>query len=267
MSIAVLHKSKLVFAEGFGRRNEHEPFTPETLQPIGSLTKAFTATAVGELVAEGKMDWDTTPVKSYLPEFELKDPVLTSQLTMVDLLSHRTNFPNAGELAWYKSTAETRDLIKKLRHVNVNPKLGSKCQYSNVMYGVAGEAAANVAGIPYEKLVETKVLEPLKLKNTGFKPMELGKISSNHAMGFRAESIEDAQKGLFAMCPVDYIGKAIIPAGDLYSNVLDLVRWGKAIMNTGEIDGKQILNKDSVVETLTPHTIFQEPRRGPEFSP
>lgn len=58
--------------------------------PVGSLTKAFTATAIGELVAEGKMDWDTTPVNTYLPEFELKDPVLTSQLTLVDVLSHRT---------------------------------------------------------------------------------------------------------------------------------------------------------------------------------
>jgi hypothetical protein len=58
--------------------------------PIGSLTKAFTATAIGELVAEGKMDWDTTPVNTYLPEFEVKDPVVTKQLTLVDLLSHRT---------------------------------------------------------------------------------------------------------------------------------------------------------------------------------
>lgn len=57
---------------------------------LGSLTKAFTATAIGELVAEGKLDWDTTPVNTYLPEFETIDPVLTSQLTLQDLLSHRT---------------------------------------------------------------------------------------------------------------------------------------------------------------------------------
>lgn len=57
---------------------------------IGSITKGFTAMAVAELVAEGKMDWDTTPVNTYLPEFETIDPILTSQLTMQDLLSHRT---------------------------------------------------------------------------------------------------------------------------------------------------------------------------------
>ena len=54
------------------------------------MTKAFTATAIGELVAEGKVDWDTTPVSKYLPEFQLKDPILTSQLTFADMLSHRT---------------------------------------------------------------------------------------------------------------------------------------------------------------------------------
>jgi CubicO group peptidase (beta-lactamase class C family) len=58
--------------------------------PIASLTKAFTATAIGEVVAEGKMDWDTTPVSNYLPEFELEDRNLTASLTLVDLLSHRT---------------------------------------------------------------------------------------------------------------------------------------------------------------------------------
>jgi hypothetical protein len=54
------------------------------------VTKAFTATAIGELVAEGKMDWENTPVSHYLPEFQLKDPVLTSQLTLADMLAHRT---------------------------------------------------------------------------------------------------------------------------------------------------------------------------------
>lgn len=58
--------------------------------PIASMTKAFTSAAISELVGEGKMDWDTTPVNTYLSEFAFKDPVLTSQLTLVDLLSHRT---------------------------------------------------------------------------------------------------------------------------------------------------------------------------------
>ncbi|KAF8927518.1 hypothetical protein BGZ47_002109, partial [Haplosporangium gracile] len=90
MSVAILHKGELVFAQGFGKRNRSDPFTKETVTHIASVSKAFTATAIGELVAEGKVDWNETPVSQYLPEFQLKDPVLTSQLTFADLLSHRT---------------------------------------------------------------------------------------------------------------------------------------------------------------------------------
>ncbi|KAG0005462.1 hypothetical protein BGZ80_005756 [Entomortierella chlamydospora] len=255
MSVAVLHKGELIFADGFGKRNEQEPFTAETLSPIASLTKAFTATAVGELVAEGKMDWDKTPVNKYLPEFELEDPVLTSQLTMVDLLSHRTGLPSAVGLSWFRSKETRLNLIKRLKHVKMDTKLGSKCLYNNVMYAVAGEAAARVAGTSYEKLVETKILKPLRLSNTGFSPMEM-KRRPNHAMPYSAESLEDAQKGLFRMDALNEVYMADAPAGDMFSNVLDLVRWGKAIMNTGNIDGEQVLSKESIVETLSPHTIM-----------
>ncbi|KAF9957097.1 hypothetical protein BGZ65_002252, partial [Modicella reniformis] len=61
MSVAVLYKGELIFAEGFGKRNEQESFTAETLSLIGSVSKAFTATSIGELVTEGKVDWDKTP--------------------------------------------------------------------------------------------------------------------------------------------------------------------------------------------------------------
>ncbi|KAG0364170.1 beta-lactamase/transpeptidase-like protein [Gamsiella multidivaricata] len=265
MSVAILHKGKLIFAEGFGKRNEQEPFTSETLAPIGSLTKAFTATAIGELIAEGKMDWDTTSVNKYLPEFELKDPVLTSQLTLVDLLSHRTGLPRNVGYSWYRTTESRRDLIKRLKHVEMTSKLGSKTQYNNIMYAVAGEAAANVAGIPYEKLVETKILEPLGLTNTGFSPMEMKKRSPNHAMPFSAESLRDARKGLYVMDSLDEVYMACAPAGDMYSNALDLVRWGKIVMSSGKIDGDQVLNKEALRETLTAHTITASLRGSSDF--
>ncbi|KAF9364296.1 hypothetical protein BGX34_002003 [Mortierella sp. NVP85] len=266
MGVAVLHKGELVFAEGFGKRNAQEPFTSETLAPIGSLTKAFTATAIGELVAEGKMDWDKTPVNKFLPDFELKSPILTSQLTLVDLLSHRTGLRTDIDVSWYKSTASRRNLIKRLKHVEMNPKLGSRTVYNNIMYAVAGEAAAEVEGIPYEKVVETKVLAPLGLTNTGFSPMEMKK-QANYAMPLSAASWNDAQNGVFAMGSLDEIYMVRAPAGDMYSNVLDMARWGKAVMDHGRLDGKQILNEASVQETLRPYTIMDGVEPRSEFGP
>ncbi|KAG0086756.1 hypothetical protein BGZ92_007897 [Podila epicladia] len=75
MRVAVIHKGKLIFAEGFGKRNKKDPFMPDTLSMFTSVTKAFTATTVAELIAEGKLDWDSTQVNTYLPEFKSHDPM------------------------------------------------------------------------------------------------------------------------------------------------------------------------------------------------
>ncbi|KAF8936260.1 hypothetical protein BGZ58_004398 [Dissophora ornata] len=267
MSVAILHKGELIFAEGFGKRNDQEPFTAETIMPIASCTKAFTATAIGELVAEGKMDWDTTPISKYLPEFELQDQVLTSQLTLLDLLSHRSGFPNI-DFSWYRTKESRRDLIKRLKHVKVDPKLRSTMLYNNVMYSVAGEAAANVAGVSYEEVVKTKVLEPLGLTSSGFYPMEMMEKHTNYALPYSAKSFEDAQKQKFNKERIDEIYMAMAPAGDMYSNVLDLVNWGQVVMRFGKShDGKQILNRKSVEETLSGQSIIEKTRRTSEFAP
>ncbi|KAF9362626.1 hypothetical protein BGX34_005791 [Mortierella sp. NVP85] len=267
MGVTVLYKGEVVFSEGFGKRNLHDPFTPETLMPIASLTKAFTATAIGEVVAEGKMDWDTTPVSKYLPEFELEDRNLTASLTLVDLLSHRTGI-DSEDLAWFRNSESRRDLIKRMKYIKVDPKLRSACVYNNMMYAVAGEAAANVLGMTYEELVRTKVIDPLGLTNTGLSVMEMKERGDNYAMPFDAASFEDGVKGKFVQGYLDDVYMADAAAGDIYSNTLDLVRWGHVIMQSGMQDGKQVLNKDSVEETKTAYSIFEnKTKRTPEFAP
>ncbi|KAH7044876.1 beta-lactamase/transpeptidase-like protein [Linnemannia elongata] len=272
MSVAVLHKNQLVFAEGFGKRNQIDPYTIETLQPIASLTKTFTAAAIGELVAEGKVDWDTTPISTYLPEFQLKDPVLTSQITFADLLSQYSGLPN-NILTWHKSTKPRKELIKDLRYYDDVPaQLGANFTVNDVMYAVAGEAAAHVAGATsYEQLVLDKVINPIGLTNTGFSQYKMKQLSQNYALAHMAYSFDAAQRGenrIFPLNEKPYM--ALAAAADVYSNVLDLVRWGKVIMDLGAVDGKQVLNRMSVEETLKPRTFEWNDRpnfRWVEFDP
>ncbi|KAF9900324.1 hypothetical protein EC991_007479 [Linnemannia zychae] len=265
LSVGVLHKGKLIFAEGFGKRNRNDPVTAETLMPIGSMTKAMTAAAIGELVAEGKLDWDTTPVSKFVPEALFGDPVLTSELTLADYLSHRSGLPH-DDIAWLNTTATRGDIFKRLKHMKLSAKLGTQVQYSNIGYTIAGEAAANVAGIPYEKLVESKVFGPLGLSNTGFSPIEMGK-RPNHGMPHYADSFQDAQQGRFHEGGLDDTLDLLAPAGDIYSNVLDLVIWGRTIMQHGVLNGKQVLNKESVIEQLSAHTIDRAKKSTPDFAP
>ncbi|KAI9232927.1 MAG: beta-lactamase/transpeptidase-like protein [Podila humilis] len=264
MSIAIIHRGKLIFAEGFGKRNMKDPFTPETQSMLASVTKAFTATTIGELVAEGKMDWDKTPVNTYLPEFKTMDPILTSQLTIQDLLSHRTNFPDP-DATWMWSTETRRDLIKRIRHLPVDPKLRSTVNYNNVMYAVAGEAAARVTGVPFETLVRNKIIRPLGLINTGITMGEMRK-SPNHALPYLAASYEDAVAGRFVELPLDGGAEKTAAAGDMYASVLDLAQWGQVVMKGGMQNGKQVLSKEGIEATLTARTIMDPVIRDPDFA-
>ncbi|KAF9135828.1 hypothetical protein BGW39_011417 [Mortierella sp. 14UC] len=265
MSVAILHKGELVFAEGFGKRNKTDPFTKETVSHLASVTKAFTATAIGELVAEGKMDWDKTAVNKYLPEFELKDPALTSQLTLADMLAHRTPVPSI-DLAWFRNEKSTRELIKQLKHLDMPSKMSPIVNYNNIIYAVAGEAAANVAGTTYAELIKTKLLQPLGLKDSGLSLPEMEK-RPNFAMPYDAATFEDAKKGIYEEGYMDEIHMADAAAGDIYMSVLDLATWGRVILREGELDGKQVLNKESIQETLKPHNIMKSKARKPDFSP
>lgn len=171
------------------------------------------------------------------------------------------------DLAWFRNTESRRDLIKRMKYVQVDTKINSQVQYNNLMYGVAGEAAANVAGMSYEELVSTKILEPLGLKNTGFSQMAMKGHGLDYAMPYHAASFESAQRGEFFKGYLDEIYMPDAPAGDLYSNVFDLARWGRVIMQSGVLNGEQILNKESVEETKNGYTFRKYKRRTQEFPP
>ncbi|KAG0086598.1 hypothetical protein BGZ93_008282 [Podila epicladia] len=229
LSVAVVHQDK-------------------TLSHIGSLTKAFTAAAVGELVAENKAKWDV-PVSEYLPEFQLKDPCLTKEITFIDLLSHRTGYPSL-DLEWWLRPESRLELIKLLRHVDPQAPVRSDFIYNNYMYAAAGEAASRIAGTSYEDVILEKLLYPLGMKDSGFTLAEMMR-RPNHALSYHCKSFESAQKGETYRLVVDGIPESLIPAGDIYSNVLDMARWARAMMHDGCLDGEHVLHKETVEKMTT----------------
>ncbi|KAF9143140.1 hypothetical protein BGX30_001260 [Mortierella sp. GBA39] len=244
MSVAIHYKGELVFAQGFGKRNRADPFTKElnkknnavamTVSHIASVSKAFTATAV---------------------EFQLKDPALTSQLTFADFLSHCTPVP-LTDMAWFRNGFLPRVLISQLKHLDMPSKMSPFVSYNNLIYAVAGEAAASVAGMTYAELIETKILYPLGLKDAGLSMPEM-KRRPNYAMPYDAASYEEAKKGIFGEGYMDDIPMADAPAGDIFMNVLDLTKWAGVI----------VLNKESVQETLKSHNYAHLPQRRRDFAP
>ena len=94
MSVALVKDGRLLDARGCGKRDLEKdlPMTGSTMMPIGSITKSFTALALGMLADEGKLDWDK-PVRTYIPWLKLMDPVTAERVTVRDLLCHRTGIP------------------------------------------------------------------------------------------------------------------------------------------------------------------------------
>src|SRR2546427_11940028 len=149
LAIAVVKDGKVVLAKGYGvrRLGDSARVDERTLFGIASNTKAFTATAIGILVEEGKLQWDA-PVVNYLPWFQMYDPFVTRELTIRDLLVHRSGLGlGAGDLLWWpSSTYDRKEVARRLRYIKPATSFRSAYAYDNVLYSVAGEVIEAVSG-------------------------------------------------------------------------------------------------------------------------
>ena len=130
-----------------------------TLFGIASNTKAFTATALGLLVEEGRIEWDA-PVIRYLPGFQMWDPFVTRELTVRDLLVHRSGLGlGAGDLLWWPpSTYNRKEIARRLRFIPPATSFRTAYAYDNVLYLVAGEVIEAISGQTWEDFVASRIL-------------------------------------------------------------------------------------------------------------
>ena len=156
LAIAVVKDDSVVFAKGYGVRKlgTQDSVNAHTLFANASTTKAFTSFVVELMADEGKLRMDA-PVMTYLPAFRLADPVATRQITIADLLSHRTGVPEADYI-WYKDTSSFTEIMRRLSYVPLNAPVRSHFEYQNITYALAGNIAAERAGTTWEKLVQRR---------------------------------------------------------------------------------------------------------------
>src|SRR5690606_33217986 len=157
----------------------------QTLFGIASNTKAFTATALGLLVEEGKIEWDQKVI-TVLPWFRLSDPYVTSELTIRDLLVHRSGLGlGAGDLLWWPpSTHNRRDDARRLRHIPLSTSFRSAYAYDNVLYLIAGEVIEEVSGQSWEDFVQARILDRVGMTHSNVRHSAAedgGNVATPHA--------------------------------------------------------------------------------------
>jgi CubicO group peptidase (beta-lactamase class C family) len=218
VAVGVVERGQLVFVRGFGYRDveNHLPVTPDTLFPLGSASKAFTATAIALLADEGKIALDT-PVRTYLPDFSLADPVASATLTTRDLLTHKSGLPR-HDFFWYEAPFSRDELYRRLRFLEPSGPPRTQWRYNSLMFVVAGRIVEKVSGESWEGFVQDRILCPLGMRRT-LLSAEAMQADSDHASPY---ALRD---GKAHRIPMLKGLSAIAPAGAVQSTVRDLARW------------------------------------------
>src|ERR1043166_3376489 len=160
-AIAVVQDDKVALAQAYGQRDVEAnlPVTIATQFVIGSITKSFTATGVALLHNEGRLDW-TKPVRDYLPEFRLHDPVATERITVRDLLCHQSGLPRHDwvHLPGDRAPAE---LLGVMRYLELSRDIRADWQYNNLCYNVLGLLIERLSGQSYEGFIRARLTDRL----------------------------------------------------------------------------------------------------------
>lgn len=247
LSLAVVKDGKVLLARGYGvrRMGDPAPVDGKTRFGIASNTKVFTATALGLLVEEGKLSWDT-PVIRYLPAFAMYDPFVTRELTIRDLLVHRSGLGlGAGDLLWWPpSTYDRKEIAHRLRYIKPATSFRSAYAYDNVLYSVAGELIEAVSGQSWEDFVATRILAKIGMAASDVRHSaagEGGNVAGTHAR------IEGAVRPI-----APFLSDNTNPAGGIMSGAEDMARWVMVQLDSGRTaDGARLFSTRTTRELWT----------------
>lgn len=263
LSVGIVQDDTVIYSKGFGSRKvgKDQPADNQTLFGIGSISKSFTALTLGLLVDEGKIDWDDRVVE-YLPYFELYDPYVSNNITIRDLLTHRSGLPDvSGGTLWYHTDLDRVEVIKGLKHLEPVSGFREKPAYQNVMFVVASEIVKEVSGMSWDDFLESRVLQPLKMTNTTARSA-VREANNNLAQphiwdqDFKKVAIEQ-EKG-------DNLG----PGGFIYSSSDEMNNYMRLLLNDGVFENDTLVSSEIIEELIKPQYLYQisgEPF-GNEFS-
>lgn len=201
---------------GFSNREQETPITPDTIFPLASITKPFTALAIMQLQEAGRLSVDD-PIGVYFPAYAHGD-----EITIHHLLTHSSGIPN------------TQGPIPD----GLNFEPGTKAEYSNSNYILLGRIVEQASGQSYAAYVQEHIFEPLGMRNSGYDPQSVAD-RPNWAVGYGRGA-----EGPVAVAydPAEVTGGA----GALYSSAADLVRWERALRT------EQLVDQNTLNQMWTP---------------
>lgn len=249
VGVAIVHRDRVLMASGLGVKqvDQTHPVDGQTLFAIASNTKAFTTLALAKLVERGKLSWDD-PVRKHLPDFALNDRWISNELTVRDLVTHRSGLGTfSGDLLWWASDYSRKELISKLRHLPSEGPFRSHYGYSNVLYIVAGQVIEAVSGESWEAFVQKEILRPLGMHRTLVSVRDLVS-TGNYAQPHKTLATSSR--------PIPWMNwDNMAPAGSLISSPEDMAKWVAALLRNASQPEGPLVKQKTVLDLWSPQTI------------
>ena len=249
VAVGIIYNDTIVLLDGFGEREIGTGKTVDqnTMFAVASNTKAFTAAAIGMLVDEGKADWDD-PVTKYLPWFKLYHPYVNENLTIRDLLSHRSGLKTfSGDLIWYGSDHSRDEILRRAQYLKAKHGFRAEFGYSNILYLAAGQIVEKISGMSWDDFLKQRIFEPLAMEHTNTS------VSSLDLKGNTSIPHNDVDDEVVAISYLNWDN--IGPAGSINSSASDMLKWIRLQLNDGKINDQQLVSTKALREMRTPQTI------------
>lgn len=250
LAAAVVRGGEVVFMEGFGtlELEGEAPVNEHTLFTLASTTKAFVAVALGMLVDDGLLQWDDRVI-DHLPDFRVADPYASREITVRDILSHRTGVEPVDWL-WLRGF-EPETAIEHLRHAEQAASLRSAWIYNNMMYIVAAEIVAQVSGMPLPDFVRQRIFEPLNMTDSVFTRADalrtVGNVAGAHVF------VDEEPRAIDV-----YRSESPLGAAGIHSSVADMTKWLRFLLDEGQADGERLLEAETFAELFKPQMFAAE---------
>lgn len=246
MGIAVVNRDGVIFSKGYGIKDikTKEPVDANTIFAVASNSKAFTASAMALLVDQGKLSWDDKVV-DHLSWFRMYDPYVTANITIRDLLSHRSGLGTfSGDLVWYGTDYTAEQVVKRAQYLKPVYGFRTNFGYSNIMYLTAGLIIEKVSGQKWGDFIKDNFFVPLGMSSS---------LTSIKEFNERTNLAQPHTTYKNKTVRIDYLNwDNIAPAGSILSSANDMAKWIQFQLNNGNWKGNQIVSEKSFNEMWYP---------------
>ena len=248
LGVAFFEEGRVVYAKGFGQTalEDGKPIDTGTFFINASTTKAMVAAAVLMLADEGALSLDDH-LNLLLPEIHFKDPALTAQLRVRDLLTHRTGLPST-DFWTFNQGMPLEEQLALLRNVEPVAGLRERKIYQNTMYELAGLVIERISGQPWHEFLDERLWNPIGMRTVGTRddlPRRAPRAAPYGVFDGELRAMNHSLRG-----PVSDA------AGSAWSTIDDMVLWVEFLLRGGvTADGKRLLSEAALDEMFTPQQL------------